>query len=39
MEDEKLKTVLADIALMKYVGIKPVIVHGGGKHIANLPKN
>ncbi len=37
MEDEKLKeTVLADIALMKYVGIKPVIVHGGGKHITEL---
>jgi len=37
MEDEKLKEmVLTDIALMKYVGIKPVIVHGGGKHITEL---
>jgi acetylglutamate kinase len=37
MEDEKLREmVLTDIALMKYVGIKPVIVHGGGKHITGL---
>ena len=37
MEDDKLKEmVLTDIALMKYVGIKPVIVHGGGKDITSL---
>lgn len=37
MEDPKLKEmVLTDIALMKYVGIKPVIVHGGGKKITGL---
>lgn len=37
MEDEKLnEMILTDIALMKYVGIKPVLVHGGGKHITNL---
>ena len=37
MEDEKLKEmVLTDIAIMKYVGIKPVIIHGGGKHITHL---
>lgn len=39
MENQELKKqVLTDIALMKYVGIKPVIVHGGGKHITNLSK-
>ncbi len=27
-----------DIVLMKYVGIKPVIVHGGGKQITELMK-
>lgn len=40
MEDENLKEkVLTDIALMKYVGIRPVIVHGGGKEITGLAKN
>jgi len=29
------KAVAQDIALLKYVGIKPVIVHGGGKEISN----
>lgn len=39
MEDENLKEkVLTDIALMKYVGIRPVIVHGGGKEITGLAK-
>lgn len=32
--NEKIKeTVVKDIALMKYVGFKPVVVHGGGKDI------
>lgn len=32
MTDENLKKGIAeDITLMKYVGIKPVVVHGGGK--------
>lgn len=31
-EDIK-KTIIKDIALMKYVGFKPVVVHGGGKDI------
>lgn len=31
-EDIK-ETVVKDIALMKYVGFKPVVVHGGGKDI------
>lgn len=34
--NEKIKeTVIKDIALMKYVGFKPVVVHGGGKDINN----
>jgi len=34
MIDEKIKeTVIEDIILMKLVGLKPVIVHGGGKEI------
>jgi len=34
MTDEKLKqAVMQDIVLMKYVGMKPVIVHGGGPEI------
>lgn len=39
MTDEKLKQAFAlNIALMKYVGIKPVIVHGGGPQIASMLK-
>lgn len=34
MTDEKLKDqIIQDIVLMKYVGMKPVIVHGGGPEI------
>ena len=37
MEDDKvLQSVLDDITLMKYVGIKVVLVHGGGKQITRL---
>ncbi len=37
MVDEKLrKSVIQDIALMKYIGLMPVVVHGGGKEITNL---
>ncbi|MDH4127776.1 MAG: acetylglutamate kinase [Spirochaetota bacterium] len=37
MIDPRLKEmVIQDIILMKYVGINPVIVHGGGKHISEL---
>lgn len=37
MTNEQLKQSFAkNIALMKYVGIKPVIVHGGGPQIAKL---
>lgn len=35
MKDEQLKAQFAqDVALMKYVGINPVIVHGGGPQIS-----
>ena len=35
MLDEKLKyNVIKDVALLKLVGMKPVIVHGGGKEIS-----
>ncbi len=35
--DEKLKrSVIRDIALLKYIGLKPVVVHGGGKEISSL---
>lgn len=37
MIDEKLKTsVIQDISLMKLVGIKPVVVHGGGNKISHM---
>ena len=37
MVDEKLrKSVIRDIALMKYIGLLPVVVHGGGKEITGL---
>ncbi len=35
VNEEIKKTVMADIALMKYVGFKPIVVHGGGKDINN----
>ncbi len=34
-EDIK-RSLIKDIALMKYVGFKPVLVHGGGKDINNM---
>jgi acetylglutamate kinase len=37
MIDETIKTsVIQDIVLMKLVGLKPVIVHGGGKEISHM---
>jgi acetylglutamate kinase len=37
MTDERLKASFAqDIVLLKYIGINPVIVHGGGPQIAQL---
>ena len=35
MEDKELeKSIIRDIILLKYIGIKPVIVHGGGPEIS-----
>ena len=35
MVDEKLRAdVMADIVLLKIIGIRPVLVHGGGKAIS-----
>lgn len=37
MENEGIKhCVMQDIALLKLVGLKPIIIHGGGKDISNL---
>lgn len=39
MTDEGLKhNVMQDVVLMKYVGMNPVIVHGGGPQISSLMK-
>ena len=39
LKDENVfKTITEDIALMKYIGIKPVIVHGGGVEITQTLK-
>jgi acetylglutamate kinase len=39
MTDEKLKeSVTTDIAMLKYLSLKPVIVHGGGKEISSMLK-
>ena len=39
MLDEALRETFAkDIVLLRYVGIKPVIVHGGGKEITKWMK-
>lgn len=39
MVDEELKRrVIQDVTLLKLVGFKPIIVHGGGKDISNMVK-
>lgn len=39
MIDEKLKNeVIKDVALLKLIGMKPIIVHGGGKEISKWVK-
>lgn len=38
VNDELKKAVLTDVVLMKYVGMNPVIVHGGGPEITNMLK-
>ena len=36
MVDDNLRyNVIKDVALLKLVGLKPIIVHGGGKEISN----
>jgi len=37
MEEERLKRIFAlDVVLLKYIGMNPVIVHGGGPQIGQL---
>jgi len=36
VNEEVKNTLIKDIALMKYVGFKPVVVHGGGKDINQM---
>lgn len=36
INEEVKETIIKDIALMKFVGLKPVVVHGGGKDITNM---
>lgn len=37
MVDEQLKkSVIQDIAMLKYIGLKTVVIHGGGKEITSL---
>ena len=39
MKDKNLqKSVIRDVALLKLVGMKPIIVHGGGKEINTVLK-
>ena len=36
MQDQSLqKMPIKDVALLKLVGMQPIIVHGGGKELAN----
>ena len=37
MVDAQLKkSVIRDIAMLKYLGLNPIVVHGGGKEISSL---
>ncbi|SDK06807.1 acetylglutamate kinase [Natronincola ferrireducens] len=38
INDELKQTVIKDIALMKFVGMNPVVVHGGGPEISHMMK-
>ena len=38
INDDLKEKVMQDVALMKYVGIRPVIVHGGGPEITGFLK-
>lgn len=40
LEDQQIrKTIIEDIVLMKYIGINPVVVHGGGVQITKMLEN
>ena len=40
MVDEELKkSVIQDVTLLKLVGFKPIIVHGGGRSGGGFPRN
>ena len=36
MQEDKIRSVLEDIVFMRYVGMKPVIIHGGGPAISEV---
>ena len=36
LDEELKKAVITDIAMLKYIGLYPVVVHGGGKEISAL---
>lgn len=37
MKDESIMhTIMQDVTLLKYVGVKPIVVHGGGPDITNM---
>ncbi len=36
VSDEAMATIAANIVLLKHIGIKPVLVHGGGKEISEM---
>ncbi|MFZ5974090.1 MAG: acetylglutamate kinase [Bacillota bacterium] len=38
LEDHITKTIMQDITLLKYVGVNPIVVHGGGPEINTLLK-
>lgn len=38
VSDELRKSVVCDIAMLKYLGLNPIVVHGGGKDISSMLK-
>ncbi|MGB4648923.1 MAG: acetylglutamate kinase, partial [Acetivibrionales bacterium] len=36
ISDELKNSVMEDITLLKYIGLNPVVVHGGGPDISNM---
>lgn len=39
LNDEIKKSVIQDITLLKFIGLNPIVVHGGGPDISNALKN